>query len=37
MKQQEKKKKKLLFVLRYRVPRFSGKGQNQRDAIFWRH
>ena len=27
----------LLSVLRYRLPRFSSKRQNQSDAIFWRH
>ena len=31
------KLKNLLFVLRYRLPRFRGKGQNQRVATFWRH
>ena len=31
------KLKNCLFVLRYRLPRFGGKGQNQRVATFWRH
>ena len=31
------KLKNLLSVLRYRLPRFRGKGQNQRIATFWRH
>ena len=31
------KLKNLLSGLRYRLPRFRGKGQNQRVATFWRH
>ena len=31
------KLKHLLSVLRYRLPRFRGKGQNQRVATFLRH
>ena len=31
------KLKNLLSVLRYRLPRFRGKGQNQRVATFGRH
>ena len=32
-----KLKKKLLSVLRYGLPRFRIKGQNQRVTTFWRH
>ena len=31
------KLKNLLSLLRYRLPRFRGKGQNQPVATFWRH
>ena len=33
----KRKLKNLLSVLRYRLPRFRGKRQNQRIATFWRH
>ena len=33
----KRKLKTLLSVLRYRLPRFRGKRQNQRVATFWRH
>ena len=31
------KLKNIMSVLRYRLPRFRGKGQNQHVATFWRH